>query len=348
MPNEALLLDLEQTREDYIQKQKAANALLAGMKNLSGALNKASRALQEFGEQNVSLESSALNYGAEGLNSARLSKEQALDVLVPNLRREAKRLALLTGGLRDAVNALNSQPVDVVRLDHAYATLQNNAGQEGLLDDLMPALYQELQLAEKELGSIFGGALRDAMAELGVEVMGQPPRFQLGRFELDANFVTRKATLNYGKTEMAKNIPLSLEAITRAYQRESKSIEGRAEDGEKWIGKLYEAWESARQKGGKSTARANIVKVYYELVLLRQSRAFDVEPSKRSFQDYSRAQFIYDFVEFAQNQQLAVDGKRVEPHIATQSQADSPSRSMWIVTGRGPHDGSYISDIEFK
>ncbi len=81
--------------------------------------------------------------------------------------------------------------------------------------------------------------------------------------------------------------------------------------------------------------------------MLRQGRAFASEPSKRTFTDYMRAQFAYDFYEFTGNQRLTYNGQRVKAHSATKSQTDSPAKSFWIVEGDTPHDGRYIADIEF-
>ncbi len=83
-------------------------------------------------------------------------------------------------------------------------------------------------------------------------------------------------------------------------------------------------------------------------MILRQGRAFASEPSKRTFTDYSRAQFIYDFYEFTSRQRLAYQGQVVKVHGATKSQTDSPAKSMWIVEGDSPYDGHFISDIEFE
>jgi hypothetical protein len=82
-------------------------------------------------------------------------------------------------------------------------------------------------------------------------------------------------------------------------------------------------------------------------VLLRQGRAFASEPSKRTFTDYTRAQFLYDFYEFAHRQRLVYDGQSVKAHSATKSQTDSAAKSMWVVEGDSPYDGRYIADIEF-
>ena len=60
-----------------------------------------------------------------------------------------------------------------------------------------------------------------------------------------------------------------------------------------------------------------------------------------------RAQFAYDFYEFANRQRLAHDGHVAKAHSATKSQTDSATRSMWIVEGDTPYDGRYIADVEF-
>ena len=64
----------------------------------------------------------------------------------------------------------------------------------------MPALTQELEQAQARLGDDFGAALRHAMAEMGIEVGGRPPRFEIGRFEIVADFINRIASISYGKT----------------------------------------------------------------------------------------------------------------------------------------------------
>ncbi len=146
---------------------------------------------------------------------------------------------------------------------------------------------------------------------------------------------------------MLKRVPLSVEAAIGAYQREAKAIMGRSEDGARWMEQLYTAWEAVRRKRGSTDLRANIVECYLELVLLRQSRAFRSAPSRHDFTDYSRAQFAYDFYEFAGRQQITYKGLRAFGPVATKSQTDNVERSIWVVDGDSPHSGNYISDVKF-
>jgi hypothetical protein len=69
--------------------------------------------------------------------------------------------------------------------------------------------------------------------------------------------------------------------------------------------------------------------------MLRQGRTFAGEPSKRTFTEYSRAQFIYDFYRITGQQRLVHQGM-VKVHSATKLQTDIPTKSMWIVVGGFP------------
>ncbi len=143
-------------------------------------------------------------------------------------------------------------------------------------------------------------------------------------------------------------MPLSVEAVVRAYQRDAKAVLGRNEDGDRWIAQFYSAWENARRRRGSTEKRVNIVDCYLELLLLRQPKTFRSAPGKSSLVDYSRAQFAYDFFEFTNQQRRAYNGLHVAAHNAMKSQADNPERSFWIVDGNAPHQGRYIGDVEFN
>lgn len=347
MPTDSLMSALEYLRDTYTARQRATNALLAALKGTTGTLTKASRALNDYAGQETGLDAARLSQAQAAFGALRL-KEEAIDPLAPDLRRESKALAALTGALKDAQAALRGEVVDVVRLGRAHALLQTSKGADATLRALLPELEQELQQAQRALGDTFGQALRAAFAERGVDIGGRPPRFEIGRFDLSTDFVGRTATLSYGKELVAKGIPLSIERVVGAYEREARAITGRNEDGARWIEQFYRAWQTALRKRELADARANIVDCFYELTLLRQSRSFRSAPSKRGFVDYSRAQFAYDFFEFANRQRHAYQGQRVFAHTATKSQADSAEKSIWIVEGASPHDGRYIADIVFS
>ncbi len=345
--SEATVLDqLEALRTIYSQRTRTVNSLIGSLRGVTTALTRANRALNDYATQPNQLASDTLQHTQAYLAELRL-KDDIIDPLLPELRREAKALGSLDGALKDALAALHGDSVDIIRLDRAVQTLQTSRIQDDTLVQILPLLQAELQEAQRVLGDTFGADLRRALADMGVTIGGRPPRFEAGPFEIVANFVKRSATINYGKHTVIKRVPLSVDAVLKGYQRAHKLVVDRKEDGQRWMSQLYEAWERARRKRERSDTRANIADCYYELTLLRQSRTFRGEPGKQSIQDYMRAQFAYDFFVFTDREQRTHEGKQVSAHNATKSQTESLERSMWIVEGDSPHVGRYIADIEF-
>jgi hypothetical protein len=349
MPNSILITQLDMLRETYIQQQKAVAALQAAFKGVTNAHGKAQKALRELSALNSDVSAGGLNGAQEALSRSRL-KDEAIDPLLPDIRRELKSLGSLTGALKDAASSLRSEPVDVVRLDKALATLEI-VKQEDVRETL-PALRQELDMAQRVLGDEFGQKLRLALLEQGIQIGGRAPRFEIGRFELEANFAKRFIVLRYGKDIVVPHAPITVDSALKAHASASKTIMGRNQDAKAWIAQFHEAYQTAGRKRGTQTpsagqARVNIVDCYFEMVLLRQGRAFASQPSKHTFADYLRAQFEYDFYEFTGRQRLAYDGHFVKAHSAVKSQTDNATKSMWIVEGDTPYDGRYIADVEF-
>jgi hypothetical protein len=346
MPNDPLVSGLEQLRDAYSQRQKTTNSLLAALKGTSSALNKASRTISDYATQNSTINQATLDQAQQAFGALRL-KDEAIDPLMPDLRRDVKTLGKLVSSLKDALAALRGESIDVVKLGHAYGALSAVKTPDPALAELLPALDQELQQAQRALGETFGLALRHALEAQGIEMFGRPPRFEIGRFEVAANFVNRSASISYGKDITTKRVPLSVEAVLKAYTRDAKAVLGRNEDGDRWIAQFYSAWENARRRRGTAEKRANIVDCYFELALLRQPRAFRSAPGKSSIVDYSRAQFAHDFFEFTNQQRRSHNGLYVAAHSSTKSQTDNPDKNFWIVEGETPHAGRYLSDVEF-
>jgi len=345
MSHEELLLKLQTLLDAYQDQRRVTDALIARLRRVNEPLNQARRALSDYATQPISTLSRGQIAEAQQALEAIRFKETVSDVLLADLRRESKLLAIVIGALRDTLATLTSDAVDVVRLDRAVQELRTARLPDERLDAVLPALGEALDRAQEQLSYEFGASLRDRLAALDLNLGGRPPQFQVGRFEIAVSFLSRTAAIHYGKIQVASGIRLSLDVLIKAYQDIARSIEGRDEDGQRWIDQLYMAWQNARRKSEKSGARVNIIDCYYELVLLRQNRSFNSSPSKRSFTDYTRAQFIYDLDRFAQ--QFSHQRQRVALHTATKTQAENASRSLWVITGAGPHDGQYVADLEF-
>ncbi|HRE48533.1 MAG TPA: hypothetical protein PLD47_12480, partial [Aggregatilineales bacterium] len=219
---------------------------------------------------------------------------------------------------------------------------------DAALPDVFREIEGELEEGQRALGTMFGAALRDALAEKGLELGGRPPTMTIGRFEISVDFIKRKATLSYGKEVVAKGLPLSVDGLIKAYEREQKAIINRPEDGTTWIRHLYEAWNTVRGRREGADLRANIVECYFEMVLLRQAKTFRAVPSKHSFVDYTRAQFAYDLDRYLAHQPLAYKGFQAVIHVAIKANTDNAERSVWVVSGNAPHDGRYVGDLVFQ
>ncbi|MBL8155554.1 MAG: hypothetical protein JNM70_15330 [Anaerolineae bacterium] len=341
MPNETLIRHLDSLREQYTQQQKRAVGLQSALKAFPAAQYKAQRALQDYSEQNAGVSVTSAQSLLDGLRL----KEEAIDPMMPELRREAKMLATLTGALKDAVAALLTEPADVVKLDKAIGALQ--AAQVQPITALLPELQQELKVAQDRLGDDFGVKLRERLAAEGLSISSRPPKFELGRFEIEANFSKRFLSVRYGLDLVIPRAPITVEAAVKAYFTATKKITGRKLDAQAWIAQLHEAYSAARQKRSATSTRANIVDCYVEMALLRQGRAFFTEPSKHTFSDYTRAEFIWDFYEVTGRIRATHQKQVVRASVAVRTQAESPAKSMWMVEGDGPYDGRYIGDIEF-
>lgn len=342
MAYEVLTQQLDSLRETYTQQQKSVAALQAALKALPAAQTKAQRALQDYGTQNTGTDVER----TQGLLNELRLKEEAIDPLMPDLRRETKQLASLVSALKDSLAALRSDPVDVVRLSKALATLDTLPYEP--IRSVLPAAREELNVAERQLSDAFGVRLRDALAAQGIALGARAPKFLIGRFELEANFAGRSLILRYGKDVVVPRLPITVDAAVKAYQTASKSISGRNLDAQAWLAVFYAAYTNVQRKRAATTARANIVDCYIEMVLLRQGRGFLSEPSKRTLNEYSRPQFIYDFYEVTGKRRASHQGLIVKASVATKSQTDNPTRSMWMVEGDSPYDGRYIGDVEFE
>jgi hypothetical protein len=163
--------------------------------------------------------------------------------------------------------------------------------------------------------------------------------------QIDIN--ARKAQWFYGKEALTRPLTLSLSAIISAYDRQRKQIVDRKVDTDAFLRELHNAWSGLLQE--KSRRRINVVEAYSKLVLNRQSARFWNAPSRSTFKDYERPFFVRDLV-LARDADptVEVDGQRLRLRlaVATKSQTESTTRSLWIPTSA--LDGEYYSEVTFE
>ncbi len=301
-------------------------------------------ALKDFSERNTP-PSGLIGQALDGFTQSRL-KAEAIDPASQYLRREIKPLTLLSKTLKATIAALRSEPVNVTQLAKSLELLETNL--TPAIETLLPDLRQELTIAQDVLSDAFGQSLREAFAAQGIMIARHSNKFELWRFELETNFAKHVAILRYGKKIVIPCLALSVEATVKAYQSAIQLLTGRNENAQQWITQFYEASEIAKHKRNNPDKRVNIVDCYVEMVLLRQNKAFAIEPSHRTIKDYSRAQFAYDFYTFTNQQHVAYQNQYVRAHIATKVQTDNPLKCLWIVENNSPYEGRFIADIEWE
>lgn len=345
MSNETLLVSLQTLLDIYSKKLKATHHVIAVLKGKSSPVGKIQQSLGEYAA--ISFDDPALSLVQDSMANV----QEASAPLVATLTRETKPLAKFTGALKDVISALKGDPIDVVKLSKPYDTLKTMATTGEINDaqfmELLPDLTAEFDAAQEALATVFGGSLHAAFAALGIEVVRSGYKFEAGRFEIMANYMTRAASISYGKEVVIRRVALSVEAILKGYQTAVKQITGRAENADQWMAQFYTAWNIARQKRDATGLRANIVDCYFEMVMQRQQKSFFSTPTKAAFLEYTRAQFAYDLFEIATHPQRVYKGLVAIPHPAVRSQTESAARNIWIVEGPAPHDGRYIGDIVF-
>jgi hypothetical protein len=144
MPSDVVIGDLIGLRDAAMQRLRAATSLMTALKGTSGALGKTSRLLNDYAAQKGDSASPALYGAREAFGTLRL-RDEAIEPLVLDLRREVKMLTGLTTALKEALAALQGEAVDVVKLGRAYHALQSANATDPALAALLPTLGQELQ-----------------------------------------------------------------------------------------------------------------------------------------------------------------------------------------------------------
>ncbi|MDQ4074697.1 MAG: hypothetical protein M3220_00470 [Chloroflexota bacterium] len=263
-----------------------------------------------------------------------------------------KALRSATGALKQAIKLASEEKADALPMQKALVKLQQAADvvDDPTLQAATASFEAATQGALDALAFEFARDLKETFEERGRTVTGRPPTLVVDPLVLQIDIATRKAQWFYGKEALTRRLPLSLGAILKAFDKQYRTVAERQIDVDDFLGELYGAWteiidsRSRRPPGN----RLNIVDVYSKVVLNRQSGRFWNAPSRSTFKDYDRALFVRDLVLAQSSPTVSVDGQRhrLRLGVATKSQAENPSRSVWIP--EGPLDGQYYSDITFE
>ncbi len=269
------------------------------------------------------------------------------------LEPQFKALRAVMGALKSAQKLAGAESADALPMSKVLTKLESAAAsvENAQLAAAVRAFAADTQAALDNLAFDFAKDLRDAFAERGETVKGRPPTLTVGLLTFKIDIAARKGQWLYGKEALTRPIPLSLTGIIKAYDKVVKRIVKRSIDDEAFLAELRAAWQDCidKRKQRPSGGRINIVEIHSQVTLNRQGKRFWNAPSRRTFKDYERELFIRDLslLRDSNTTTLTVDGtqQRLQLGIATKSQADQASRSMWIPTSA--LDGDYYGDITF-
>lgn len=254
-----------------------------------------------------------------------------------------KALRGTMGSLRTAVRLASAEQADALPMHKALLKLEATSAdvESETLHEAVAAFAAVTQNALDDLAFDFAKDLRDVFAQRGITVEGRPPVLTVGDLTFKIEMASRKGQWLYGKEALTKPIPLSLTGILKAYDRMVKRIVDRKLDDD-FLPELKKAWEDcvAKRTNRPSGGRVNLIEVYSQLILNRQTNRFWNQPSRRTFKDYERDLFVRDLV--------LVQAQGEPPFrlgVATKSQADQANRSLWLP--KTAVDGEYYSEITF-
>jgi hypothetical protein len=278
---------------------------------------------------------------------------EQLQTAQAGLEPRFKALQKVMSALRTATRLAGEEKTDAIAMQKALAKLETAAADvDGpAVDAAVAAFAATTQRALDGLAFEFARDLRDEFAARGETVTGRPPILAVGMLALQIDTAARKGQWFYGREPLTRPLPLSLKGILAAYERQHKLIAQRSIDTDAFLQELYQAWQDSVKKRDRRPAggRINIVEVHAQLTLNRQNNRFWNAPARSTFKDYARALFVRDLtlLRDLEATNLMVDGERYRFRlgVATKSQAEQASRSIWL-PDHGL-EGQYYSDITF-
>jgi hypothetical protein len=263
-----------------------------------------------------------------------------------------RALSATAGALKSAIKLASDERVEALAMQKALTKLRQAAVDVPSYDvELALVAFDEAtRQALDALAFEFARELKAALEARGFSVDGRPPALIVDPLVLQLDVGGRQAQWFYGKEALTRPLPLSVSALLKAHEQQRKLIAERQLDVTAFLDELQAAWRklvdgrARRPVGG----RVNLVEVYSQVVMERQSARFWNAPSRATFRDYERPLFVRDLVLARAAPGLTVDGqgRQLRLGTATKSQADNAGRSIWLPSSA--LDGEYYADLTFE
>jgi hypothetical protein len=282
------------------------------------------------------------------MNPALLAQLQTAQT---SLEPQYHSLHAAVAALKRATALASEETLDAIAMHKHLAKLQEAAAQldDPALTSAAAAFAEQTQHGLDALAFEFARDLKHVFERRGQEVQGRPPTLVVDSLALQIDMAARKAQWFYGKEALTSPLALSINAIVKAYDQQHKAIAQRSIDVPAFVRELYKAWQDALAKRQKPPAgkRINLVEIYSQVTLNRQTQRFWNSPARSNFKDYERAHFVRDLVLAQAAPTVEAEGRtqHLRLGVATKSNADNPMRSIWLP--QGALDGEYYADLTF-
>lgn len=252
--------------------------------------------------------------------------------------------------LRSAASVLRAQAKALDALAKAGAAPARLANELGKLDRAGTADVGAVRsavtewLLDEKAGrrERLSTGLRSGCDALGIEILKlsqEPLELRLAPVSVRLDLEGNRSEVLFSQQVLARG-DATAEAVLDARRKVVASLET-AWDAAAFHTQLRTAW----QRAAGSDGWAELADVLPEVALLRQPRAFRVDPVAKRFVPYGRASFAYDLWRLRRDRALTQGAWRLTLGPATGSSTKDKSRVFWLEDDRG--QGQYHLTLRF-
>lgn len=201
-----------------------------------------------------------------------------------------------------------------------------------------------LKLIASRLRTSFAEKLYTLLRDEGLRLEGHLPSLKTSFYILEVDFERNICKIFYGQDkEPVVNLKINSQEVTQYIVSHRKKLDTSFEDLDMFLTHLEKAYSTIlKQTENKFGKKARIIDTMIELAVLKQNRAFMIDPLKKNFQNYGRVQFSYDLYRLMRDPSQSM---RLKLYTATRGQARNRRDYLWVPKNeRG--EGTIYSYIE--
>jgi len=215
------------------------------------------------------------------------------------------------------------------------------------------ALRAWLETEKKTIGKAkddfrfsFGQEIKQTCESAGFPVRGQYPLLRIGPYTLKLNFDFGRAELFFGpEVEKIKTgLPMDPSGLFKFIRDFHQTLKPDDFDAAGFGRELREACLRKTGSAGKSPPeKIPLLRIFRELVLMRQKPQFFADPRKENFREYPRVRFAFDLYRLRRSD---VPGLGLHLFTATFDATADRQAALWVPDNE-TGDGTYYSHLAF-